>query len=178
MKLVKTMALAGIVLAGLAPAAAAADDRDICQKESGDVAIAACNRAIKSGKYTGKSLAIVYINRGAEWKAKKDNEKALADYTIAINLDSSIPAIYNNRANIYRERGELDRAIADYSTAIRLDPLYTAAFTNRGLAYEDKEMFAKAREDFQASLSVPAKHNDGEWAHKTARRHLEDLKGK
>ena len=64
--------------------------------------------AIKSGKLTGKSLAIVYINRGAEWKAKKDNEKALADYTIAINLDSSIPAIYNNRANIYSERGELD----------------------------------------------------------------------
>jgi tetratricopeptide (TPR) repeat protein len=178
MRPMKTFVLGCALLGGLAGAASAADDRDICQKESGDVAIAACNRAINSGKFTGKSLAIVYINRGAEWKAKKENDKALADYTIAINLDPSIPAIYNNRANIFRERGELDRAIADYSTAIRLDPLYTAAFTNRGLAYEQKNMLDKAREDFQASLSVPVKHNDGEWAHKTASEHLEQLKGK
>jgi tetratricopeptide (TPR) repeat protein len=162
------------VLAG----AAAADDMDICNKESGDVAIAACNRAIKSGKYKGKSLAIVYINRGAEWKAKKENDKALADYTRAIKLDSSIPAIYNNRANIFRERGELDRAISDYSTAIRLDPVYTAAFTNRGLAYEQKNMFDKAREDYNSALAVPPKHNDGKWAQDTARDHLERLKGK
>ena len=91
---------------------------------------------------------------------------------------SSIPAIYNNRANIYRERGDLDRAIADYSTAIRLDPLYTAAFTNRGQAYQEKGQLDKAREDYQAALSVPAKHNDGEWAHKRARERLEELKGK
>jgi tetratricopeptide (TPR) repeat protein len=178
MRLVKTLLCAGVALGALAGAAIAADDRDICQKESGDVAIAACNRAINSGKFKGNALAIVYINRGAEWKAKKENDKALADYTKAINLDSSIPAIYNNRANIYRERGELDRAIADYTTAIRLDPLYTAAFTNRGLAYEQKDMFDKAREDFQAALSVPPKHNDGQWAQDTARERLEELKGK
>jgi len=105
--------LARALLGGLA-SAASADDRDISQKESGDVAIAACNRAINSGKFKGKSLAIVYINnRGAAWKARNANDKALVDYTKAICLDSSIPAIYNNRANIYRERSNLDRAIAD-----------------------------------------------------------------
>lgn len=174
----KTPLFAAAVLGALAGAAVAADDRDICQKESGDVAIAACNRAINSGKYKGSSLAIVYVNRGAEWKAKKENDKALADYTRAIKLDSSIPAIYNNRANIYRERGEFDRAIADYSTAIRLDPVYTAAFTNRGLAYERKDMVDKAREDYQAALAVPPKHNDGKWAQDTARERLEQLKDK
>ena len=50
MKLVKTVALAGVVLATLATAAVAASDQDICQKESGDVAIAACNRARDSAR--------------------------------------------------------------------------------------------------------------------------------
>jgi tetratricopeptide (TPR) repeat protein len=172
------MMLACAMIGALAGTALAADDRDICQRESGDVAIAACNRAINSGKFNGKSLALVYIWRGAEWRGKKEDDKALADYNVAIKLEPTVPAIFNNRADIFRDRGDLDRAIADYSTAIRLDPLYTAAFTNRGLAYVEKKDFEKARTDFQAALSVPPKHNDGEWAQKTAREQLEELKGK
>lgn len=178
MRHLQGFAIVSVIVTTFAGAAIAASDQDICQKESGDVAIAACNRAINSHKLKGKSLAIVYINRGAEWKAKKLDDKALADYSMAVKLDPTVPATYNNRANIYRDRGELDRAIADYSTAIRLDPLYTAAFTNRGLAYEEKADFEKARADFQAALSVPPKHNDGEWAQKKAREKLEALKDK
>src|SRR5512141_1906746 len=106
MRPIKTLLWSGVVLGALAGAAVAADDMEICNKESGDVAIAACNRAINSGRYKGKTLAIIYVNRGAEWRGKKDDDKALADYTRAIQLDSSIPAIYNNRANIYRDRGD------------------------------------------------------------------------
>ena len=177
MRPIKTLLLAGAVLGALA-GSAVADDFAICQKESGDVAIAACNRAINSNKYKGNLLSLLYIYRGAEWKGKGENDKALADYSRAIKLDPSVPAIYNNRANIIRDRGELDRAIADYDTAIRLDPLYTAAFTNRGLAYEKQGKYQKARSDFRAALSVPPKHNDGEWAQQTAREHLEELKDK
>jgi tetratricopeptide (TPR) repeat protein len=174
----KVFTIACAIVGTLAGAAMAADDREICNKESGDVAIAACNRAINSGKFKGKSLAIVYVNRGAEWRGKKEADKALADYNVAIKLDPTVAAIFNNRANIYRDRGDLERAIADYSTAIPLDPLYTAAFTNRGLAYVEKKDFEKARTDFQAALSVPPKHNDGEWAQKTAREQLDELKSK
>lgn len=177
MRPIKTLLFAAAVLGGLA-GSALASDFDVCQKESGDVAIAACNRAINSKKYKGNLLSLLYIYRGAEWKGKGENDKALADYSMAIKLDPSVPAIYNNRANIIRDRGELDRAIADYDTAIRLDPLYTAAFTNRALAYEAKQDYEKARSDFRAALSVPPKHNDGAWAQQTAREHLDELKGK
>ena len=172
-----------IVVAGAYPAAVAAqgaeDDRETCQKQSGDVAIAACGRAIASGKFKGKSLAVIYVNRGAEWKDKNQTDKALADYAAALKLDPGQPAIYNNRANILGDRGDTDRALADYNTAIKLDPAYTAAYTNRGLLYEEKKSdYAKARADFEAALKLPPKHSDGEWAQETARQRLEALKDK
>ena len=168
-----------VLLAQPVAAQTADEDRESCQKKSGDTAIAACTRAISSGKFKGKALAMSYIHRGAEWKGKNQIDKALADYATALRLDPGQAAIYNNRANILVERGDTEKALADYNTAIKLDPAYTAALTNRGLLYEEKKNdLAKARADFEAALKVPAKHSDGEWAHDTARERLEALKGK
>src|SRR5687767_2043593 len=57
----------------LAAPAAAADDRETCLKESGDAAIAACTRAINSGRYSGRQLAVLLVNRCAEWPDKQEN---------------------------------------------------------------------------------------------------------
>ena len=76
---------------------ALADDWETCAKGVGDEAIAACTRAIKSGTYNGKTLALAYSNRGVEWKAKGDLAKAVADYDEAIKADPQQPAAYNNR---------------------------------------------------------------------------------
>lgn len=180
MRIFPKAVLVGALACALAGTARASEaDRDACQKESGDTAIAACNRAIASGKFKGKTLAIIYVNRGAERKGKNELNKALADYASALKLDPSQAAVYNNRANIHVDRGDTDRALADYNTAIKLDPMYTAALTNRGLLYEEKKSdYTKARADFQAALKVPPKHSDGEWAQDTARERLEAIKDK
>jgi tetratricopeptide (TPR) repeat protein len=158
---------------------AAADDWKTCYAESGDVAIAACTRAIQSGKYKSKDLATLYVNRGAEWDNKKEYDKELADLSDAIRYDAKQPAIYKNRATVFRFRGETERALADYTTAIGLDPLYTAAYVNRGLLYEeDKNDRERAKADYRAALAVPPKFSDGAWAHTTARAHLDKLEGK
>ena len=60
------VASGALLLTGMSESRAAADDAKICAYQSGDVAIAACTRAIKSGKYRGYELAIKYLNRGAE----------------------------------------------------------------------------------------------------------------
>jgi tetratricopeptide (TPR) repeat protein len=155
--------------------AAAADDMHSCFADSGDVAIAACSRAINSRRYKKTDLARLYVNRGAEWDTKKEYDKELADLSEAVKYDSSVAAIYKNRAKVYRIRGEIERAITDYTTAIRLDPKYTAAFTNRGLAYEDQKDVASAKTDYHAALAMPPKYNDGAWAHQTARERLDAL---
>jgi len=56
-----TFAAAGSVLAP----PAVADDAKICVGGAGDAKIAACTRAIKSGRWQGRGLAWAYVDRGA-----------------------------------------------------------------------------------------------------------------
>src|SRR6185437_15671151 len=112
---------------------ALADDWDTCAKESGDAAIAACTQAIKSGRYVGASLALAYVNRGVEWKAKGDLPRAIADYNEAISQDPQQPAAFNSRGAAFASQNQYDAAIRDYDAAIKLNPKDASTFNNRGL---------------------------------------------
>jgi tetratricopeptide (TPR) repeat protein len=80
--LVNVTISAFVTFIGLTPVLA--DDFETCAKSSGDAAIAACTRAIASGKHKGSDLAALYQNRGVEWNAKRDSDRAIADYERAI----------------------------------------------------------------------------------------------
>jgi tetratricopeptide (TPR) repeat protein len=76
-----------VIAVTVAERATADDDRNACIHQSGDVAIAACTRLIKSGKYSGRTLAAYYANRGFELKDKADYDHALEDFSQAIRID-------------------------------------------------------------------------------------------
>jgi tetratricopeptide (TPR) repeat protein len=80
-------------------------------------------RRINSGRSHGHNLAIDYINRGFEYHAKGDNDRAIADYNQAIQLDPKFADAYDNRGLAYADKGDDDRAIADYRIAFRGKPL-------------------------------------------------------
>jgi hypothetical protein len=67
--------------------AATADDSEICVRGSGDAAIDACTRALSSGRYDKRNLAIIYSNRGNQWERKGEFDKALEDHNKAIRTD-------------------------------------------------------------------------------------------
>ena len=73
----------------------------------------------------------------AEYK-KGNYKKAIENYTMAIESNSSEAFFYNNRGLSYCEAKEYDKAISDYTKAIELKPDYTTAYYNRGLAYFKK----------------------------------------
>src|ERR1041385_416001 len=98
----RTLHFATLLIATTLAAPAFADDWETCAKAAGDDAIAACTRAIKSGTYNGRTLALAYSNRGVEWKAKGELAKAIADYDEAIKQDPQQSAAYNNRGIAYR----------------------------------------------------------------------------
>jgi tetratricopeptide (TPR) repeat protein len=133
---------------------ALADDWETCAKAAGDEAIAACTRAIKSGTYNGKTLALAYSNRGVEWRAKGDLARAIADYDEAIKADPQQPAAYNNRGIAYAAAADYDRAIADYDKAIELNPTYASALNNRGLAYFNNGQKERAIADYDAAIKL------------------------
>jgi tetratricopeptide (TPR) repeat protein len=87
--LVLRVMAAGFLIAGALFTAfpAAADDRETCTNSSGDVAIAACTRAIVSGQYTIRKVAPLYTSRGIAYWAKGQHDRAIQDFDQAIRLD-------------------------------------------------------------------------------------------
>src|SRR6185503_4492586 len=145
---------AALIVTILAAAPALADDWETCAKGTGDESLAACTRAIKSGTYQGRVLALAYSNRGVEWKAKGDYAKAIADYDEAIKHDPQQSAAYNNRGIAYAARQDFERAVADYDEAIKLNPRYASALNNRGLAYFNKGQYQRAIADYDTAIKL------------------------
>src|SRR5579862_5579884 len=99
----RALSCAAVVLATtiLSVTRAAADDSQTCLNGTGDVAIATCSRVIASGDYKGHNLASVYNSRGNAYKAKADYDRAIADYTQAIQLDPTDAATFTGRGIAY-----------------------------------------------------------------------------
>ena len=55
------------------------------------------------------------------------DDKAVADYSKAIELDPSNVYAWHNRGMIHATLGQVDEAVADYTKAIELDPKYVKA---------------------------------------------------
>jgi tetratricopeptide (TPR) repeat protein len=68
--------------------AALADAKQDCAKLSGDAAIAACDQAIRQNPKDAES----YSSRGGEYMAKRELDRAIADYNKAIELDPKYPS--------------------------------------------------------------------------------------
>jgi tetratricopeptide (TPR) repeat protein len=138
---------------------ASADDGAICVRGSGDVAIDACTRALNSGRYDGRNLAIIYSNRANQHERKGEYDKALADHNQAIRTDPTYAAGYMHRGNTYARHGEFDRAIADQSEAIRLNPKDAEAFYNRGYTYSHKGDHERAIADYTTGIELDANNS-------------------
>jgi tetratricopeptide (TPR) repeat protein len=91
--------------------------------------------------------AALYNNRANVWLAKKDFDKAVADYDHALKLSPRSSAFFNNRGNVWSAKKDYDRAIADYDQAIRLSPKAAPAYANRALAWNRKKEYDKALAD-------------------------------
>jgi lipoprotein NlpI len=151
---------AALLLLLVAPARAASPaDHDACVKGSGDAAIAGCAAIIADRNESNRSRAAAHFNRGYEWRAKGDLDRALADHTMAIRLQPT-PAIYTSRGDVWREKGDVDRAIIDYGEAIRLDATSVAAFYRRGLAWREKDEIDRAMSDFTSAIRLDPNHAD------------------
>jgi len=107
---------AGLGLAGRDP------DFQSCETASGDEALAACDRAIASGKFTGRNLSYLYSDRGFMRMQGGEIDRALVDLNEAARIDSGNFYAFWNRGAVYAAKREFDRAQEDFATALALKP--------------------------------------------------------
>ena len=105
------------------------------------------------------ATAVTYNNRGTAYRSLKEYDKALADFTSALQLNPLYFFAYKNRGNVYNyDLKQYDLAIMDYSKAIEYNPGYTAAWYDRGNAYRSIQQYSKAIADFSKVIELDPKY--------------------
>jgi len=94
------------------------------------------------------------VDRGNASEARRDFDRAIADYNEAIRLDRRNIAAFMNRGIAWQAKGDLDKAITDYTEAIRLGLKTAQAYNNRGYASEMKGDHDKAIADYTAAIGL------------------------
>jgi tetratricopeptide (TPR) repeat protein len=108
----------------------------------------------KQLQVTSSLTAYEYFNRGLEAYQNNDYNKALADYTKAIEIDPKYATTYTARGATYGALKQYSKEIADYTKAIELDPTYAPAYYNRGIAYDDIKQYDRAIADYTRALEI------------------------
>jgi Tfp pilus assembly protein PilF len=170
-----TIAVGSLLLATTPESRAAGEDAKTCAKQSGEAAIEACSRAIKSGRYKGHELARQYLYRGVEQGLKQEYGLALADYGEAARIDKKYADAYYNRCVIFNLKKDYDSAVADCSQAIKLGPSPNATaatggeqlgkdrtisdyYAERGFAYLKKDDYMHALADLDNAIRLNPKN--------------------
>src|SRR5467141_1851153 len=112
-----------ILLLSLLALACAQSTRDaiVCDGTSGtiDDRISACTRAIESGDLSPKLLAEAFYNRGVEWTANRDDDRAIADFTESLRLNPQDAMAFRSRGIAWITKKNYERAILDLDQAVR-----------------------------------------------------------
>jgi len=97
---------------------------------------------------------MAYNNRGLEFYNKGYSNKALDDYTKAIELNPNYAAPYNNRGVIYNDQRIFDKAIEDFKKAIDLKPNYADAYYNRANTLLNQGLSFIAISDYTKAIEL------------------------
>jgi tetratricopeptide (TPR) repeat protein len=106
------------------------------------------------------SNALIAYDLGVTHARRGDNDKAIAAFTTALELDNNFPEALNNLGVALAEAERYDEAIASYEKALSIRPEYPAALYNLGDAFQEKERFAEAIEMYQKALEIEPNDQD------------------
>ena len=105
--------------------------------------------------------ATVYNKRGIAWYEKKNYDKAIADFTKAIDLNPKEGAYYHNRGDAWFNKEDYDRAIANFTKAVELDPKNTKYNDKLKRAMSKKAEQVAAKEEPVRAVSVTLEDANG-----------------
>ncbi len=106
-------------------------------------------------QYEHENLEEAYNNRGVAYRHLGQCQKAIADYTRAIEIKDSVAHQYANRAYCYCEIKAFQKSLADYNRALSIDPQRIGDYAERGFVYQQLKHYDTAIAD----LTWAIEHN-------------------
>lgn len=105
-------------------------------------------------KFPNNEPEITYYNRGNTYRLLKEYNKAILDYTKAIEIKPDYANAYNNRGISHIDLDEYEEAIADYNIVIKYKPDYPYAYFNRANAYSGLFKYDSAITDYNKAIEL------------------------
>lgn len=97
-------------------------------------------------------------HRGFLHSLRKDLARAIADCSMAIEIDPRFAKAYETRAISYYESQLYERAIDDLSKLIEFEPGYFGGHSLRGLARVQVKDYGRAIADFDRAIALETEH--------------------
>lgn len=117
--------------------------------------INACTALLLSSATEPHERANLYAQRGVAYYRAGEHDMAIADFTLALELDPALLLALNGRCWIRAIEGvELERARRDCDAAIALDPEFHEALDSRAMVSMREGRWKDAWEDFNAAVSL------------------------
>lgn len=93
-----------------------------------------------------------HVGMGTVYFHQGNIDKAIEEFSKAIELKPNYSEAYNNRATAYYLKSDFNQAISDFNLAIKFKPEYALAFYNRGVIFYNKGDFKRAIFDLNRAI--------------------------
>lgn len=133
--------------------------QELVNKGEYDKAIDVCTSMIGS---PNQQAHLTYYNRGFAYSKKGQYDKAIADYTMAIELGPPNERIYQARASSYESIKEYDKAIGDLDKAVAFAP-GEFSYLNRARFYRNRGKYDEAIADCDKIIQLDPEKVSGYW---------------
>lgn len=111
------------------------------------------NLWIATGK-TSPSSANNHNNLGDVYDRHGDYERAIGEFSKAIELKPNYADAYHNLGNVYRKTGKLDKALESYKKAIELNPALWQSYENIAAIYFEQNLLDLAAEHMEKAIKL------------------------
>ena len=124
------------------------------QRGNLDDAIEYYTEVIRLDPTDTSTVSVAHYSRGVAYSEKGEVDRAIEDYTLALEFNSNFADAYHNRGYAYYEKGEFARATEDYNRAIQLKPDNVLYYKNRSMALLYLHEWEKAKADLTIARNM------------------------
>jgi len=139
-------------------------DAQVCSAadQDFDARVQACTLVLeREARDAARRKAIALTNRGRAWKGKGETERAVADFTAAIEADPSFVYAYADRGDLFREKNQCEQAITNFDQVIRLVPQLSATYVSRSICRIENRDYEQAIADLDAAIRLDPNNAGG-----------------